>query len=43
MTTVAVKEAEMSLSCLLQSDHLDPTQTTRGTDRRASETLKERQ
>lgn len=33
----------MGLKCLLESNYLDPTQTTRGTDRRASDPLKERQ
>lgn len=42
MATVPVKEAEMGLRCLLESNYLDPTQTTRGTDRRTSDPLKER-
>lgn len=41
--TVPGKGAEMDLRCLLESNYLDPTQTTRGTDRRASDPLKERQ
>lgn len=40
MATVPVKEAELGLRCLLQSDHLDPTQTTHGTDRRAQTHLR---
>lgn len=40
--TVPVKEAEVGLRCLLESNYLDPTQTTCGTDTRVSDPLRER-